>query len=226
MMAAAMRYHRLRSTIAWRSDGRRALCLDHHDCRPVTASSSRLGPVPETPGRSAHNGNRASILSRVRRRCRRRLGVGIVQKLADLFRAHYRADGVDFGSIQVHHGDTAGTGGDLACRALGARAFTVGMDIYFAAGEFRPDTRDGLWLLAHEVAHVVQQCAGADPRACSGHGFGVDGDAGRDGGRARRRRGRRRADRGASGHVLGGGTGGQGWGRSGGRGWGRDRGRG
>jgi hypothetical protein len=86
--------------------------------------------------------------------------VGIVPKLADLFRAHYLADGVDFGSIRVHHGDIAGTGGDLACRALGARAFTVGTDIYFAAGEFRPDTRDGLWLLAHEVAHVVQQCAG------------------------------------------------------------------
>jgi Domain of unknown function (DUF4157) len=83
-----------------------------------------------------------------------------VPKLADLFRAHYLADGVDFGSIRVHHSDIAGAGGDLACRALGARAFTVGTDIYFAAGAFRPDTRDGRWLLAHEVAHVVQQCAG------------------------------------------------------------------
>ena len=77
-------------------------------------------------------------------------------KLADLFRAHYLADGVDFDSIRVHRSP----GGDLACQALGARAFTVGTDIYFAAGAFRPDTRDGLWLLAHEVAHVVQQCAG------------------------------------------------------------------
>jgi hypothetical protein len=83
-----------------------------------------------------------------------------VPKLADLFRAHYLADGVDLDSIRVHHCDLAGGGDDLACRALGARAFTVGTDIYFAAGQFRPDTRDGLWLLAHEVAHVVQQCAG------------------------------------------------------------------
>ena len=81
-------------------------------------------------------------------------------RLADLFRAHYLADGVDFDSIRVHHSDTPGADGDLACRALGARAFTVGTDIYFAAGGFRPHTRDGLWLLAHEVAHVVQQCAG------------------------------------------------------------------
>ena len=81
-------------------------------------------------------------------------------RLADLFRGHYLADGVDFDSIRVHHSDTAGADGDLACRALGARAFTVGTDIYFAAGEFRPHTRDGLWLLAHEVAHVLQQWTG------------------------------------------------------------------
>ncbi len=81
-------------------------------------------------------------------------------KLADLFRAHYLADGVHFDSIRVHHTDTAGAGADPACRTLGARAFTAGADIYFAAGQFRPDTRDGLWLLAHEVAHVVQQSLG------------------------------------------------------------------
>jgi hypothetical protein len=91
------------------------------------------------------------------RRFPRRLGVGILPKLADVFRGHYLADGIDFDSIRVHH---AGAGADLACRALGARAFTVGADIYFAVGEFRPGTRDGLWLLAHEVAHVVQQSAG------------------------------------------------------------------
>ena len=81
-------------------------------------------------------------------------------KLADVFRGHYRADGIDFDSIRVHQADTAGAGTGRACRALGARAFTVGADIYFAAGEFRPGTRDGLWLLAHEVAHVVQQSLG------------------------------------------------------------------
>jgi hypothetical protein len=77
--------------------------------------------------------------------------------LADLFRRRYLATGADFASIRVHY---AGADVDRACRALGARAFTVGSDIYFAAGAFRPGTRDGLWLLAHEVAHVVQQSAG------------------------------------------------------------------
>ena len=36
----------------------------------------------------------------------------------------------------------------------------MGSDIYFADGAFAPYTRAGLWLLAHEVAHVVQQSAG------------------------------------------------------------------
>src|ERR1700678_2623328 len=77
--------------------------------------------------------------------------------LADLFQAYYRPGPrrVDFASIRLHY-----TGADPACQALHARAFTVGADIYFADGAFAPHTRAGLWLLAHEVAHVVQQCAG------------------------------------------------------------------
>jgi Domain of unknown function (DUF4157) len=78
--------------------------------------------------------------------------------LADLFGEHYLAPEVDFAAVRLH----VGAGPDRACRALGARAFTTGHDIYFAAGAFRPGTRAGLWLLAHEVAHVVQQ---ADVRA-------------------------------------------------------------
>jgi Domain of unknown function (DUF4157) len=77
--------------------------------------------------------------------------------LADLFGGRYLGGGADFASIRVHY---AGADVDRACRALGARAFTVGSDIYFAVGAFRPDRRDGVWLLAHEVAHVVQQSGG------------------------------------------------------------------
>ena len=89
--------------------------------------------------------------------------------LADLFQGRYLGSGVDFASIRVHY---ASGGVDRACRALGARAFTVGSDIYFAAGAFRPDKRDGLWLLAHEVAHVAQQSAGlvGPPRAAGATG--------------------------------------------------------
>lgn len=43
---------------------------------------------------------------------------------------------------------------------LGARAFTRGEDIYFNAGEYAPATTDGQKLLAHELAHVLQQSRG------------------------------------------------------------------
>ncbi len=93
--------------------------------------------------------------------------------LADLFSRRYDVDGVDFAAVRVHHG---GAGTDRACWSLGARAFTTGTDIFFAAGAFRPDTADGLWLLAHEVAHVAQQSAGL--AASPGLAGGADGTGG------------------------------------------------
>jgi Domain of unknown function (DUF4157) len=76
--------------------------------------------------------------------------------LAELFGRYYLVNpgGVDFSSIRVHY-----VGADRECRAVHASAFTVGSDIYFADGAFTPHTQAGLWLLAHEVAHVVQQSA-------------------------------------------------------------------
>ncbi len=52
--------------------------------------------------------------------------------------------------------------------AVGARAYTVGRNIVFGAGEYRPDAPAGRWLLAHEAAHTVQQGGGTVwlARAC------------------------------------------------------------
>src|SRR5262249_32331157 len=49
-----------------------------------------------------------------------------------------------------------------AADALGARAFTLGSSIWFGRGEYRPEVSAGRRLLAHEVAHTVQQ-RGAGP---------------------------------------------------------------
>jgi hypothetical protein len=57
------------------------------------------------------------------------------------------------GDVQVHTGKYAA---DLA-RSVSARAFTVGPNIFFGAGEYQPQTSEGRRLIAHEVAHVVQQ---------------------------------------------------------------------
>jgi len=61
--------------------------------------------------------------------------------------------GHDFSAVRVHTDPLAS---DTA-RAFGARAFTVGHDIGFAAGRYRPGAPDGARLLAHELVHTVQQ---------------------------------------------------------------------
>ncbi len=67
------------------------------------------------------------------------------------------AFGADLSGVRVH---TDGKADELS-RGLGAHAFAHGRDIYFADGEYAPATTSGQHLLAHELAHVVQQGAGA-----------------------------------------------------------------
>jgi Domain of unknown function (DUF4157) len=61
--------------------------------------------------------------------------------------------GHDFAGVRVHTSAAAADSADI----LRARAYTVGQDVTFARGGFRPQTRDGRILLAHELAHVMQQ---------------------------------------------------------------------
>jgi len=61
--------------------------------------------------------------------------------------------GESLGDVRVHTDDSAAA----LASAVSARAFTVGNDIFFGAGEYRPGSRDGNQLIAHEVAHTIQQ---------------------------------------------------------------------
>lgn len=70
------------------------------------------------------------------------------------------AFGTDFSDVRVHAGPAAAG----LNRDLSARAFTYRSDIYFNAGEYRPETRDGQHLLAHELTHVVQQAGETSAR--------------------------------------------------------------
>lgn len=45
---------------------------------------------------------------------------------------------------------------DRLSNALSANAFTVGKDVFFARGEFSPQSDTGRHLLAHEIAHVTR----------------------------------------------------------------------
>jgi hypothetical protein len=67
--------------------------------------------------------------------------------------------GADFSQVRVHTGKESR---DLNHR-LSARAFTTGRDIFFGDGEYDPHSSGGQELIAHELAHVVQQSSGAVP---------------------------------------------------------------
>ena len=62
------------------------------------------------------------------------------------------AFGADFSGVRVHVGPQASR--------IGAIAFTTGNDLYFAPGQFQPDSVKGQQLIGHELAHVVQQRQG------------------------------------------------------------------
>ena len=64
-------------------------------------------------------------------------------------------------------------------RAVSARAFTVGRDIFFGAGEYAPGRQSGRELLTHELVHVVQQrgAPAAGPLAVSQPGDALEVEA-------------------------------------------------
>ncbi|HEX3758750.1 MAG TPA: DUF4157 domain-containing protein [Kofleriaceae bacterium] len=91
-----------------------------------------------------------------------RAGAGAA--LADELRRPLEARfGFRLGRVRLHTDAVAAA----ACAALQAHAFTVGEDVFFAAGAWSPATATGLRLLTHEVAHVVQGYQGRVPSAAS-----------------------------------------------------------
>jgi hypothetical protein len=61
--------------------------------------------------------------------------------------------GADFSDVKIHTDPKA----VQLNRELNARAFTIGKDIYFDKGQYRPDSFEGKQLLAHELTHTIQQ---------------------------------------------------------------------
>ena len=115
--------------------------------KPVAAgraggASVQLSPVPLSPSAIGGSGG-LPLPSTVRQRMEGLLGA-------------------ELSGVRVHQGPQAD--------AIGARAFTVGEDVYFGRQQYRPGTKDGQALLAKHLTYVVQQRAGlvANP-----HGRGV-----------------------------------------------------
>ncbi len=101
---------------------------------PSSAAGPELVPSGVESGITSMNGGGAALDHGVRARFEPRFGF-------------------DFSDVRVHSGREAAG----AALSLGARAFTVGRDIFFGAGEYQPSTASGQHLIAHELTHTIQQ---------------------------------------------------------------------
>jgi hypothetical protein len=63
--------------------------------------------------------------------------------------------GHDFAGVRIHTDEAA----SASAASLGARAYTLGTRIAFAAGQYAPASSEGRHLVAHELTHVLQQSA-------------------------------------------------------------------
>jgi hypothetical protein len=128
--------------------------LDRWPGGPVASAAAQ--PIRRAVGVDAVGAEGGELSDDAHGEIRRAEGGG--QPLAaDTRTAMEGAFGADFGGIRVHTDSTA----DRLSRQLSATAFTTGADVFFRSGAYQPTTGAGARLLAHELAHTVQQGAAA-----------------------------------------------------------------
>lgn len=139
-----------------------ALLAAHPPAAPAAAAKpAPAKPAPAKPAAAirraaeATTAPTADAASTVARAADRSAGTPLPTAARAKLESSY---GADLGGVKVHT-DTAASD---AARAVHAHAFTSGQDIYFRAGQYNPGTAGGDKLLAHEVAHTVQQGPAAD----------------------------------------------------------------
>jgi Domain of unknown function (DUF4157) len=72
-----------------------------------------------------------------------------------------QAMGADFSGVKVHTDSQS----DQLNKSIQAKAFTTGQDVFFRQDAYKPSSKDGQELIAHELTHVVQQSGGALQRS-------------------------------------------------------------
>ncbi|HET7462928.1 MAG TPA: DUF4157 domain-containing protein [Longimicrobium sp.] len=106
-------------------------------------------------GRALHDPAAAHGLARSPAAGQAARGAPLAPELRTFFGARF---GQDLGDVRVHRGPQA----ERAAEAAGAAAYTVGRDVVFGRGSYAPDTLAGRRLIAHELAHAVQQRPGGE----------------------------------------------------------------
>jgi uncharacterized protein DUF4157 len=142
----------------------RTLDLDDHALRAPgrTSASSALSPpgAPVASGIVMRKGDGNGVAEGAEDAVAKAAGGSGTALPGPLMRKFEASLGADLSSVRVHTGaDSA-----AAAQAVGARAYTLGEDIHFGAGQFDPASPGGEHLLAHEVAHTVQQRGGTPVR--------------------------------------------------------------
>lgn len=144
-------------------------------CAQGRSGSGTLPPHPATESRTSsaapmqaanRSAGAASVRSAQRATPSPRADVHAFQPPADFLTQSGRGDplptslrlhmeryfGDDLSAVRVHTGPEA--------ESIGALAFTLGTDIYFAPSQYQPHTQYGRELLGHELTHVLQQREG------------------------------------------------------------------
>jgi hypothetical protein len=156
--------------------------MERQQAAPTATSAAQSSPVVSGVlqrkcgcGRHTHGGGSCSSCSRKRRLSLHRAAVqagpapavppvvhevlaGAGQPLDPAARSFMEPRfGQDFSGVRVHTDARAAE----SAHAVGALAYTVGRHVVFGAGQYAPGSSAGRLLLAHELAHVVQQGQGA-----------------------------------------------------------------
>ncbi len=79
--------------------------------------------------------------------------------------------GYDFSGVRIHNNSQAAS----MARSINALAFTVGQDVVFGDGQYKPDSPEGKRLLAHELTHVAQQNDLVKPKRAAHKQSGIRG---------------------------------------------------
>jgi hypothetical protein len=153
-------------TMTWNFSGIPASAPDRTVSTPLSSSlqiSSGSGGLEREADRAAlavMGGGKAPALSQAPAHVQNRGDhlpsaelTGGGQPLPGQLRSYFAPKfGHSFEDVRVHTDATAA----MAAGSLDARAFTVGRNVYFGAGQFDTRSFDGMGLIAHELAHVAQ----------------------------------------------------------------------
>ncbi len=123
-----------------------AACASGHGLCPGCAEEEENIQAKEAPGQTP------IVTPEIQTRIDSLRGGG--QPLSESARRFFEPRfGHDFSRVRVHANSQAAE----SANAVNARAYTVGRDIVFGAGQYAPETSAGQSLLAHELTHIIQE---------------------------------------------------------------------